>query len=161
MVDLQTSLPIPALRKHVRLYVQRKLSADANLNEPVLARLGGLFEFHFSGLYRVPIVGTDRCEPCAPVLVGGPVSHNRVQLQADGAIEAVTVMFQPHGLYELFEVPAHYLAEHAEEGHGLIGKDMTELHQALGNAKDFSSRVLLLDAFLERYAAGDESEQWD
>ena len=99
MIDLQTNLPSPPLRRFIRFYVQRRLNPGANLNEPVLARLGSLFEFHFAQLYRVPILGTERYEHCAPMLVVGPISHRRVQLQGDGVVEAVTVMFQPHGLY--------------------------------------------------------------
>ena len=152
MVDLQTSLPSPLLRRFVRLYVQRRLAAGANLHEPVLARLGGLFEFHFAELYRVPIFGTDRHEHCAPMLVVGPISHRRVQLQADGVVEAVTVMFQPHGIYELFGVPTHLLAEHAEEAHALLGRSMTELYAALGAASDFGSRIDLLNAFFNPHA---------
>lgn len=152
MVDLQTSPPLRSLRRFVRLYVQLRLAPGANLNEPVLARLGGLFEFHFAELYRVPIFGTDRYERCAPMLVVGPISHRRVQLQADGAVEALTVMFQPHGIYELFGVPTHLLAEHAEEGHALLGRSMTELYAALGTASDFACRIDLLNAFFHRYA---------
>lgn len=153
MVDLQTSQPVPALRRFVRLYVQRRLAPGADLQEPVLARLGGLFEFHFAGLYRVPIVGTERCEFCAPMLVVGPISHQRVQLQADDAVEAVTVMFQPHGLYELFGVPTHLLADHAEEGHALLGSRLTELYALLGETADFPTRVSFLNTFLLSCAA--------
>lgn len=152
MVDLKTSPPSAPLKRFVRLYVQRRLEPGANLNEPVLARLGGLFEFHFAELYRIPIFGTDRYEHCAPMLVVGPISHRRVQLQAGGVVEAVTVMFQPHGLYELFGVPTHLLAEHAEEGHALLGKRMAGLYEALGTAADFSARVDLLNTFLLEYA---------
>ena len=154
MIELQTSLPSAPLRRFVRLYVQRRLGIGANLNEPVLARLGGLFEFHFAGLYRVPICGTDRFEHCAPTLVVGPISRRRVQLQADGAVEALTVMFQPHGLYELLGVPTHLLAEHAEEAHALLGRRMPQLYEALGNVSQFADRVDLLNAFLLQNMGG-------
>ena len=150
MVDLQTCAPHPALRRYVRRYVQRRLAADAELQEPVTARLGALFEFHFAGLYRIPICGTDRFEACAPMLAVGPITYRRVQLQADGYVDALTVMFQPCGLYELFGIPTHLLAEHATEAHSLLGASISRLYARLGEAADFGQRVQLLDSFLLR-----------
>ena len=95
-IELETCAPHPVLRRFVRYYAQRRLAAGANLHEPVTARLGGLLEFHFAGLYRVPSYGTEQYEPCAPMLVVGPMTARR-QLEADGAVEALTVMLQPCG----------------------------------------------------------------
>lgn len=147
-VELQTSAPHPALRRFVRYYTQRYLAAGEILHEPVTARLGGLLEFHFAGLYRIPIVGTDRFESCAPMLVVGPITYRRVQLQADGAVEALTVMFQPFGLHQLFDVPTHLLTEHAVEGHSLLGNPLSQLYARLGETRSFTKRVNLLDTFL-------------
>jgi hypothetical protein len=119
-IELQTSRPDPALRGFVRYYSQRYLAPGEYLDEPVTARLGGLLEFHFASLYKIPIIGTDRFESCAPMLVVGPITYRRVQLRADGAVEALTVMFQPFGLRQLFAVPTHLLTEHAVEGHSLL-----------------------------------------
>ena len=147
-VDLQTAAPHPALRRFVRYYAQRRLAAGDNLQEPVTARLGGLLEFHFASLYRIPICGTDRFESCAPMLVVGPITYRRVQLHADGAVEAVTVMFQPFGLHELFGVPTHLLTEHAVEGHALLGSSISQLHGRMGEERSFEKRVHMLDHFL-------------
>ena len=111
-VDLATTAPHPALRRFVRYCSQRRIVPGDDLQEPVTARLGGLFEFHFESLYRIPIVGTDRFESCAPMLVVGPITYRRLQLTADGTVESLTVMFQPFGLYELFGVPTNLLTEH-------------------------------------------------
>ena len=59
-VDLATTAPHPALRRFVRYYSHRRIVPGDDLQEPVTARLGGLFEFHFKSLYSIPIVGTDR-----------------------------------------------------------------------------------------------------
>jgi AraC-like DNA-binding protein len=147
-VDLQTTAPHPALRRFVRYYAQRRLLPGDNLQEPVTARLGGLMEFHFASLYRIPIRGTDRFESCAPMLVVGPITYQRLQLQADGAVEVVTVMLQPFGLHELFGVPTHVLTEHAVEGHSLLGNPISQLYARLGEAGSFTQRVQLLDQFL-------------
>ena len=145
---LDTCQPHPALRRFVRYYSQRRLAPGYNLHEPVTARLGGLLEFHFASLYRIPIVGTNRFEACAPMLVVGPITYRRIQLQVDGAVEALTVMFKPFGLYELFGVPTHLLSEHAVEGHSLLGASFSNLYARLGEAPSFAERVHLLDAFL-------------
>ena len=147
-IELETCAPHPALRRFVRYYGQRRLAAGANLQEPVTARLGGLLEFHFAGLYRVPIYGTDRSEHCAPMLAVGPMTCRRVQLEADGAVEALTVMLQPCGLFELFGVPTQLLTEHAVEAHSLLGVSISELYARLGEARVFAQRVRLLDRFL-------------
>jgi len=147
-VDLATGAPHPALRRFVRYYSQRRLAPGDKLQEPVTARLGGLLEFHFANLYRIPIVGTDRFESCAPMLVVGPITYRRVQLTAEGAVEALTVMFQPFGLRELFGIPTHLVTEHAIEGHSLLGNSISRLYAALGENSSFTSRVRLLDEFL-------------
>ena len=147
-VELQTSPPHPALRGFVRYYSQRYLGPGETLHEPVTARLGGLLEFHFASLYRIPIVGTDRFESCAPMLVVGPITYRRVQLHADGVVEALTVMFQPFGLHQLFDIPTHLLTEHAVEGHSLLGYAISHLYARLGEARSFAERVRHLDKFL-------------
>jgi AraC-like DNA-binding protein len=147
-VDLATTAPHPALRPFVRYYSQRRIVPADDLQEPVTARLGGLLEFHFASLYRIPIVGTDRFESCAPMLVVGPITYRRVQLTADGVVESLTVMFQPFGLNELFGIPTHLLTEHAVEAHSLLGRSISQLYAALGDAESFTSRVRLLDQYL-------------
>ena len=147
-VDLATAAPHPALRRFVRYYSQRRLAPEDKLQEPVTARLGGLLEFHFASLYRIPIVGTDRFEACAPMLVVGPITYRRLQLTAEGAVEALTVMFQPFGLRELFGIPTHLVTEHAIEGHSLLGNSISRLYTRLGENLSFASRVRLLDEFL-------------
>ena len=113
-----------------------------------MARLGGLLEFHFASLYRIPICGTDRLESCAPMLVVGPITYRRIQLQADGVVESLTVMFQPFGLYELFAVPTSLLTEHAVEAHALLGHPISSLYSRLGDAQTFAHRIALLNEFL-------------
>ena len=158
-VDLATATPHPALQRFVRYYSQRRLAPIDKLQEPVTARLGGLLEFHFASLYRIPIVGTDRFESCAPMLVVGPITYRRVQLTAEGIVEALTVMFQPFGLYELFKVPTHLLTEHAVEAHSLLGKTISQLYATLGEAPSFLSRVRLLDQFLLKRLSSDDRMQ--
>jgi AraC-like DNA-binding protein len=147
-VDLATTAPHPALRRFVRYYSQRRIVPGDDLQEPVTARLGGLLEFHFASLYRIPIVGTDRFESCAPMLVVGPITYRRLHLTANGTVESLTVMFQPFGLYELFGVPTNLLTEHAVEAHSLLGRSISQLYATLGEARTFPTRVRLLDQFL-------------
>jgi AraC-like DNA-binding protein len=159
-VDLATAAPHPALRRFVRYYSQRRIVPGDDLQEPVTARLGGLLEFHFANLYRIPIVGTTRFESCAPMLVVGPITYHRLQLTADGTVESLTVMFQPFGLYELFGVPTHLLTEHAVEAHSLLGRPISQIYAALGEARSFNDRIRLLDQFLlERVSTDNRTQQ--
>jgi AraC-like DNA-binding protein len=65
-----------------------------------------------------------------------------------GAVEAVTVMFQPFGLHELFGIPTHLLTEYAVEGHSLLGCSISRLHGRMGDERSFEKRVQMLDQFL-------------
>jgi AraC-like DNA-binding protein len=148
MVDWQCSAPHPSLRPFVRRYAQRILPIGSGLNEPVAARLGAMLEFQFASLYRIPIWGTDRHERCAPIIIVGPITHRRVQLHADGSIEALSVLFRPHGLRELFGIPTHLIAERGCDAPALMGNGIASLYEKLGNVRTFAERVGLLDAFL-------------
>jgi AraC-like DNA-binding protein len=97
------------------------------------------------------------------MLVVGPITYRRVQLHADGAVEAVTVMFQPFGFHELFGVPTHLLTEHAVEGHSLLGNSISQLHARMGEETLFEKRVQLLDQFLLAQSSSREraaDSQW-
>ena len=158
-IDLAITVPHPALRPFVRYFSQRRIVPGNDLQEPVTARLGGLLEFHFASLYRIPIVGTNRLESCAPMLVVGPITYRRLQLTAEGTVESLTVMFQPFGLYELFGVPTNLLTEHAVEAHSLLGRSISQLYATLGEARTFPTRVRLLEEFLLRRLSSNSRTQ--
>jgi AraC-like DNA-binding protein len=150
MVKVQTAPPHQALRPFVYRYVQRNLAPNAGLNEPVVARLGGCLEFQFAGLFRIPLVGSDRHDHCPRIGVIGPMTHHTVDLHADGAVESLTVFFHPEGFRELFGTPMHLIAGHGFEATPLIGGCVDALYQRLGNAPGFPERVQMLEEFLLR-----------
>jgi AraC-like DNA-binding protein len=55
------------------------------------------------------------------------------------------------GFHQLFGVPAAPLAERGTEGHAVLGSDVSQLYERLGNATSFVLRVNMLNTFfLER-----------
>ena len=65
-------------------------------------------------------------------------------------MQALAVMFQPHGFRALFGVPAHLVTNEGIEAVGVIGSEVSRLYEQLGNTESFFERVRLLDVFLLR-----------
>lgn len=115
--------------------------------EPVVARLGMMLEFQFRDPYWIPSFSDDSENPCSPITVIGPISSRRVRLIVRGNVSALAVIFEPAGFHQLFGVPAAPLAERGTEGHAVLGSDISQLYERLGNATSFVLRVRMLNAF--------------
>ena len=154
MLAVHQSLPEEELRAFVHSYVQRKSRLDGTeFVEPVIARLGSILEFQFADPYDVPIYGVEQPNPSVPVTVIGPITERRARIVIRGHVEALSVLFQPLGLHTLFGVPVSPLADLGFEGHGLLGPDVSQLYERLGNAGNFLERTQLLNLFFRNRLA--------
>jgi AraC-like DNA-binding protein len=115
--------------------------------EPVVARLGMMLEFQFRDRYWIPSFSDDSENPCLPITVIGPISSRRVRLIVRGNVSALAVLFKPAGFHQVFGVPAAPLAERGTEGHAVLGADVSELYERLGNATTLVRRAMMLNAF--------------
>jgi len=149
MPTVQCASPVPALRRFVHRYVQRRTSSDAAVTiEPIIARLGVMLEFQFSARYEIPVYGTGHLDPCPLVTLIGPITYRRVRLHIPANLEALVVLFSPQGFHDLFGESIAPLTELGTEAHSVLGIRMPRLYERLGNARTFERRVALLDEFL-------------
>ena len=146
MLAVQSASPHIALRPYIRAYVQREAELGClELVEPVVARLGVMLEFEFAGSYEVRNYGS----------VIGPQGWRRSRLIIRGHIESLVVMFQTCGFHAIFGIPTAPLSNAGTEGHSLLGRSVSRLHERLGNQRLFEQRVQILDAyFLQRLPTG-------
>lgn len=148
MVHVLSVRPDPALRPFLHLYVQREASlGGVELIEPVVARLGVKVEFKFAGLYEIRTYSGDFHVRPNRISLIGPQTFRRVRLTLRGRVESLAIIFQPCGFHALFETPTNYLADISREGHAVLGKDISQLYEQLGNLRTFSERTDLLNAY--------------
>jgi AraC-like DNA-binding protein len=148
MLKIEHSPPLPQLAPYISAFVQRDFRmSDSESEEPVVARLGLMLEFQFRDLYQVAAFDVDLGDSCSPVTVIGPISRRRVRLVIRGTVSALAVIFTPSGFHRLFGVPASPLAEMGTEGHAVLGAEISNIYQQLGNTDTFARRVMLLNRF--------------
>jgi AraC-like DNA-binding protein len=155
MLTVQSASPDPRLQPFIRTYVQREAHLGTQeLIEPVVARLGVMLEFEFAGSYEVRNYGSETIEDPNAISVIGPQGWRRSRLIIRGHIESLVVMFQPFGFHALFGIPTALLSNAGTEGHGLLGSEVSTLHEQLGNIRAIAERAQCLDAFFLRRLSG-------
>jgi AraC-like DNA-binding protein len=151
MLRVLTARPDPALRPFIHLFVQRDGElGSSELIEPVVARLGAKLEFKFADRYQIRSYSNNAILPPLPSALLGPQTFRRVWLTLRGRVESAAVMFEPCGFHLLFGVPMNYVVDIAREGHALLGKDVSELYEELGNLRTFAARIERLNAYFLR-----------
>jgi AraC-like DNA-binding protein len=148
MLKIEHALPDPRLAPYISAFVQRDFSISGlEIEEPVVARLGLMLEFQFRDLYQIAAFDIDLGDRASPVTVIGPISRRRVRLIIRGTVSALAVIFTPSGFHRLFGVPASPLADLGTEGHAVLGAEIIEIYQQLGNTGSFAQRAMLLNRF--------------
>jgi AraC-like DNA-binding protein len=92
--------------------------------------------------------GINRKSPM--VIVVGPQTYRRVELQLKGTLESFVIMFQPDGLHRLFSIPMHELTDRDYEAHSVLGSFISHVRQRLGNSTSLEERVRFVDELLLR-----------
>lgn len=143
--------PAPGLEHFVRFYVQREVQIrGAAVIHPVPARAAAMIEFDFGD----PIHALDYAQgirrKSPMVIVVGPQTYRRVELQLQGSLESFVIMFQPDGLHRLFSIPMHELTDRDYEAHSVLGGFIANVRQRMGNERSFAERVRLVDELLLR-----------
>ena len=151
MLTVKSASPDPALLPYIRTYVQREAHLGTReLVEPVVARLGVMVEFEFAGSYEVRNYGSETIEDPNAISVIGPQGWRRSRLIIRGDIESLVVMFQPSGFHALFGISTPLLSNAGTEGHALLGRGVSRLHQQLGNLSSLTERAKALDSYFLR-----------
>jgi AraC-like DNA-binding protein len=164
MLNVQSTLPHPALRRYIRSYVQRESGiTDGHIKEPVVARLGVMLEFQFGNPFEVPIYGSEITLRSPQMGIIGPMSQRTYCLIIRDHVEALTVLFRPQAFHAVFGVPTSIFLNVGIEAHSVLGASVTTLFEQLGNVAHFAQRVTLLDQFMLRAVnssrAGDRVNQ--
>jgi AraC-like DNA-binding protein len=143
--------PAPGLEQFVRFYVQREVQIrGAAVVHPVPARAAPLIEFDFGDPINVLDYKQQAQRKSPTVVVVGPQTYRRVEVQLQGALESFVIMFQPDGLHRLFSIPMHELTDQDYEAHSVLGGFISKVWQRLGNSRFFAERVRLVDELLLR-----------
>jgi AraC-like DNA-binding protein len=153
MLQTRFQKPSRGLEKFVRFYIQRHVQIlGAAVVHPVPARASPMIVLEF----RDPI-DVIYCNQPAPVkspamVVVGPQTYRRVEMQLRGALDTFVIVFQPDGLHRLFSLPMHQLTDKDYEAHSVLGGFISNARERLGNAKSFEERVGLVNEFLSHQA---------
>ena len=134
MLRTRFHIPAPGLETFVRFYVQREVEIrGAAVVHPVPARAAAMIEFDFGDpIYALDYTqGIHRKSPM--VLVVGPQTYRRVELQLQGTLESFVIMFQPDGLHRLFSIPMHELTDRDYEARSVLGGFIANVRQRMGN----------------------------
>ena len=133
------------MRKYV--HVEPSL-ADSGLFWPVPARSVTCIEFTFGDPYRIHHADGSSTETTYPSTLIGAKTHQRIQLELHGRVEAFAILFQPTGLQQLFSLPGDVIVNEHYEADMVLGSAIAHLRMQLGEAKSFVERIQIADAFL-------------
>jgi AraC-like DNA-binding protein len=143
--------PAPGLESFVRFYVQREVEIrGAAVVHPVPARAAAMIEFDFGDPIYVLDYEQGGYRKSPMVIVVGPQTYRRVELQLRGTVESFVIMFQPDGMHRLFSIPMHELTDRDYEAHSVLGGFIANVRQCMGNERSFAERVRLVDELLLR-----------
>lgn len=155
---LQCTRPIPALRRYIRLFAQRKVGdLSAPVVEPVPARLESMIEFPLGDPAEL-IFSDGRHERFPNSMVIGVQTHRRADVVLRGNIESFGVFFQPSGFSRLFCTPLRTLLNQAYEASTVVGAWIRELHLRLIETDSFNTRVSLVEAALLQHGSQPRDE---
>ena len=123
----------PPLRHLIRYYFQVEAHlVGRTVLQPVPARSPQVIEFTFGTPYQVHRLDRGGVENAHPIALVGAQTFRRVELIMQGRVDAFTIVFQPGGMFRLFDVPADKLTDEHFEGKAALGRALGELERQLG-----------------------------
>jgi len=148
MFPIHLQIPSIALRPFIQAYVQMEVSLrDPLVIRPIPARASPCIEFVFGDRFKVRY-GESRDEVSTPaVALVGMLTRPHATLLHQGTFHSFVILFQVHGLTDLFGVPSSEVTNHTYDADAVIGKPIRELEQCLGNCKTFQQRVSVANHF--------------
>ena len=146
---IEFSRPAKNLESFVRFYVQRSVRIfGTTVVHPVPARPAPMIVFEFNDPTDILHYARSATSKSARVVIVGPQTYRRLEMQLQGAIDTFIIGFQPDGIYRLFSVPTHELTDLDFEAHSILGSAISQLGERLGNATTFAERVRIVDETL-------------
>lgn len=143
-------LPSVALRPFVQFYIQVAVSRrDPLVTIPIPARASPMIEFVFGDRFRARYSGARDEVKVPPAPLVGMLTRPHATLLHEGAFQSFIIMFQVHGLTDLFGIPLSEVTDHTYDAHAVVGKPIRELEQRLGECKTFQQRESVANHFLQ------------
>ena len=141
-------IPTIALRPFIQFYIQVERSRrDPLLTLPIPARASPMIEFVFGDRFKFRYWGSpDEATVPASSLVG-MLTRPHVTLLHQGTFQSFIIMFQAHGLTDLFGVPLSEITNHTYDADAVLGKPVRELEHRLGNCETFQQRRSVANHF--------------
>jgi len=106
-----------------------------------------MIEFVFGDRFKFRYWGSrDEVTTPAAALVG-MLTRPHATLLHQGSFQSFIVMFQAHGLTDLFGVPSSEVTNHTYDAKAILGKPIRELEQRLGDCETFQQRDSVANQF--------------
>ena len=140
--------PTIELWPFIQFYIQVKRSRwDPLVILPIPARASPMIEFVFGDRFKFCDWGSQNEETVPAASLVGILTRPHVTLLHQGTFQSFIVMFQAHGLTDLFGVPASEVANHTYDADAVLGKPIRELEERLGNCETFQQRGSVANHF--------------
>jgi AraC-like DNA-binding protein len=141
-------IPTLALRPFIQFYIQVKRSRrDPLVTLPIPARASPMIEFVFGDRFKFRYWGSSDEESVPASSLVGMLTRPHVTLLHQGTFQSFIIMFQTHGLTDLFGIPLIEVTNHTYDADAVLGKAIRELEQRLGNCETFQQRRSVANHF--------------
>ncbi len=132
----------------IQFYTQVEVSLrDPMIIWPIPARAASMIEFVFGDRFKVRYRGSQDEVTTPTAALVGMLTCPHATLLHQGTFQSFVIMFQVHGLMDLFGVPPSEVTNHTYDADAVLGKPIRELEQRLGNCKTFQQRVSVANHF--------------
>ena len=148
MFPIHFQIPSIALRPFIQFYTQVEVSLrDPSVIRPIPARASPMIEFVFGDRFKFCYWGSPDEETVSAASLVGILTRPHATLLHQGTFQSFIVMFQVHGLTDLFGVPSSEVTNHTYDADAVLGKPVRELEQRLGNCETFQQRGSVANHF--------------
>jgi AraC-like DNA-binding protein len=152
MLNIQSVGPSAALRPFVRVYAQRVVEGIQDEPAVCMPRVETLLKFEFGTPLEVTTSANQVLASPNNVVVGAFEGFS-VRERLRPGLESFIVFFRPSAFTRLFGLPMVLATNVAHDGEGVVGRELRELRQRLGEASSFAERVMCVERLLmERVA---------
>jgi AraC-like DNA-binding protein len=148
MFPIHLQMPTIELRPFLQFYAQAEVSLrDPLVIRPIPARASPCIEFVFGDRFKVRYrESRDEVTTPAKALVG-MLTRPHATLLHQGTFQSFVIIFQVHGLTDVFGVPSSAVTNRTYDADAVLGKPIRELEQRLGNCKTFQQRISVVNHF--------------
>ena len=141
-------IPTLPLRPFIQFYIHVERSRrDPLVILPIPARASPMIEFVFGDRFKFRYWGARDEETVPAASLVGMLTRPHVTLLHQGTFQSFIIMFQAHGLTDLFGVPSGEVTNHTYDADAVLGKPVRELEQCLGNCETFQQRGSIANHF--------------